>query len=80
MKNNSLAMVATISLAMGLASIIGYVDPGVCVVQGAEAYGSCEAIASQHIWGFVGFTSFGVLTFIIGAIRNRRSKRQKVSK
>mgnify|MGYP006294555789 CR=1 FL=1 len=74
MKNNSLAMVATISLAMGLASIIGYVDPGVCVVEGAEAYGTCEAVASQHVWGFVGFTSFAVITFVVGAIRNRRRR------
>ncbi|MEY4275550.1 MAG: hypothetical protein RIS26_13 [Actinomycetota bacterium] len=74
MKNNSLAMVATISLAMGLASIIGYVDPGVCVVQGAEAYGSCEAAANQHVWGFVGFTSFAVITFVVGALRGRRRR------
>ena len=74
MKNNSLAMVATISLAMGLASIIGYVDPGVCVVGGAEAYGSCEATATQHVWGFFGFTTFGVAVFIFSALRNRRRR------
>ncbi|MEO0313182.1 MAG: hypothetical protein RL140_412 [Actinomycetota bacterium] len=74
MKNNSLAMLATISIAMGLASIIGYVEPTACVVSGAEVFQSCEEVANQHIWGFVGFTSFGVLTFLFGLIRSRRRK------
>ncbi|MEN9287472.1 MAG: hypothetical protein RLZ88_142, partial [Actinomycetota bacterium] len=30
MKNNTLAMLATISLVLGLASLIGYIDPAVC--------------------------------------------------
>jgi hypothetical protein len=74
MKNNSLAMLATISIAMGLASIIGYVEPTACVISGSEAFQSCEEVANQHIWGFVGFTSFGVLTFLFGLIRSRRRK------
>lgn len=74
MKNNSLAMLATISLVMGLASIIGYVEPSACVLSGPEAFASCEEIANQRIWGFVGFTSFGVLTLLFGALRNRRRK------
>jgi hypothetical protein len=74
MKNNSLAMLATISIAMGLASIIGYVEPSACVVSSADAFQSCEEVANQHIWGFVGFTSFGVLTFLFGLIRSRRRK------
>ena len=74
MKNNSLAMLATISLAMGLASIIGYVEPSVCVVGETDAVASCQEVANQHIWGFLGFTSFGILTLLFSAIRSRRRK------
>ena len=74
MKNNTLAMLATISIALGLASIIGYVEPSACVVSGGEGIATCEEVANQHIWGFIGFTGFGVLTLVFGAIRSRLRK------
>ena len=74
MKNNTLAMLATISIALGVASIIGYVEPTACVVSGGDGLATCEEVASQHIWGFVGFTSFGLVTLLVGAIRSRRQK------
>lgn len=74
MKNNTLAMLATISIAVGLASIIGYVEPSACVVSGGEGIATCEEVASQQFWSFVGFTSFGVVTLLISAIRARRRK------
>lgn len=77
MKNNTLAMVATISIVVGLASMIGYVDPAVCGGLQNQGFVTCEEAASQHIWGFVGFTSFGVLTLVIGTIRNRIMRRRE---
>lgn len=74
MKNNTLAMLATISIAVGLASIIGYVEPSACVVSGTDGIATCEEVAGQQFWSFVGFTSFGVVTLLISAIRARRRK------
>ena len=81
MKNNSLAMVATISLALGLASMIGYIDPAVCANSPSEGFVTCEQAAAQHIWGAVGFASFGLVTLVIGTVRARlRAKKEKESK
>lgn len=71
MKNNSLAMLATISIVLGLASLIGYIDPAVCTVEQSEAFVSCEQAASQHIAGFLGFTLFGAGTLLAGYLRNK---------
>jgi hypothetical protein len=70
MKNNSLAMLATISLVLGLASLIGYIDPAVCTVEQSASFMTCEQAAAQHIWGFWGFTAFGIVTLVGGRIRN----------
>ena len=76
MKNNTLAMVATISIGLGLASIIGYIDPAVCAGNKEQVFITCEQAATQHLGGFIGFTAFGVVTLIAGTVRNRiRSRR-----
>lgn len=72
MKNNSLAMLATISIVLGLASLVGYIDPAVCTVEQSEAFVSCEQAASQHILGFLGFTIFGAGTLLAGYLRSKR--------
>lgn len=75
MKNNTLAMLATISLALGIASLISYIDPAVCAGSQIEDVTSCEQAASQHIWGFVGFFTLGAVTLIAGTIRNRSARK-----
>ncbi|MFM6971672.1 MAG: hypothetical protein ACKOWH_03675 [Rhodoluna sp.] len=79
MKNNTLAMLATISIVLGLASIIGYIDPAVCAGSAPQEFITCEQAATQHLLGFAGFTSFGVITLLLGTIRNRAQSR-KLSK
>lgn len=71
MKNNSLAMVATISLALALANLIGYIDPAVCEGRPTSEFMNCEQAATQHTWGFWGFAIFGIVTLVAGTIRNR---------
>ncbi|MDE2410058.1 MAG: hypothetical protein KGL72_07115 [Actinomycetales bacterium] len=78
MKNNSLAMLATISLALGLASLIGYIDPAVCEGLKQGAFGSCEQSAQEHIWAFWGFAGFGILTLVGGTIRSRRMRARDI--
>ena len=63
MKNNSMAMLALISLVVALASLIGYVDPATCPVQNTQGWTTCEQTAAQHIWVFWISAGFGILTF-----------------
>lgn len=79
MKNNTLAMLATISIVLGLASIIGYIDPAVCAGNSSEEFISCEQAASQQLLGFMGFTSFGLITILLGTIRARISSRKSAN-
>lgn len=71
MKNNSLAMVATISIVIALANLIGYIDPAVCRGLPKGEFMTCEQAATQHILGFWGFAIFGVFTLVGGTIRSR---------
>lgn len=77
MKNNTLAMIATISIVLGLASIIGYIDPAVCPPSSGDVFITCEQAANQHLAGFIGFTVFGAVTLIVGTIRYRLSSRRR---
>ena len=74
MKNNSLAMLATIALVAALASMIGYIDPAVCDGIKSDGFVTCEQAAQQHIWGFWGFLGFGVLVLAGGAIKAHFAK------
>jgi hypothetical protein len=69
-KNNTLAMLATISLAVSVAILISYIDPTVCAGSGIQSLEACTQLANEHIWGFVGFFSFGAITLFSGAVRN----------
>ena len=76
MKNNSLAMIAVVAIALGIASIVGYIDPAVCAERPSNGFITCEQAAAQHLWGFIGFTGFGVLTLVGGSVLARRNRRK----
>lgn len=69
MKNNTLAMLATISIVLGIASLIGYIDPAVCEGRQSGAFITCEQAAAQSIAGFWGFSAFGIAVLAFGTIR-----------
>lgn len=71
MKNNTLAMFATISLVVSLGLLISYVDPAVCAGSQLADISMCTQSASAHIWGIVGSLAFGVITLVGGTIRAR---------
>ena len=78
MQNNSMAMLALISLVAAPASLVGYIDPATCTVQGSDVFISCQQAADQHIWAFVLFAVFGIGTFAISFIRRRlKAKRHQ---
>ena len=79
MKNNSLAMLATVAGVGVLAWWVGFFDPETCSpdVQ-LEGWTSCEQIANQQgiaFWLLVGIVLFGVIITSIGA--RRKNKRKK---
>lgn len=79
MKNNNLAMIATISIVLGIGSIIGYIDPAVCAGSPSDGFITCTEAANQHLWGFWGFTSFGIIALVAGTIRSRmRANRENL--
>ena len=77
MKNNTLAMIATVALVLGPASMIGYIDPAVCNGLPASDFVSCEVAAAQHLWAFAGFTIFGAGTLLISYLRFRKQNAGK---
>jgi hypothetical protein len=77
MKNNSWAMLATISAVAALASMIGYIDPKVCVVEAAASWMSCEAVAAKTLTLFWGLTGVSVISFVGYLIQKRRAKLAK---
>lgn len=76
MKNNTLAMLATISIVLGLASLIGYIDPAVCEGRQSGTFITCEQAAAQHIAGFWGFSAFGIAVLSFGTIRAAVGRRR----
>jgi hypothetical protein len=76
MKNNTMAMLAIIAIAMSFASLIGYIEPGTCTIAPAQGLASCEQAAVERLWGFVGLFSFGVITLAVGTIRQKRQAKR----
>ncbi len=73
-KNNSMAMLATVSLVGILASFIGFFDPETCIENQAEGCVSCESIAEQRnlgSWLLLGASALG-----FGVSFARRKKRR----
>jgi hypothetical protein len=52
-KNNSLAMLATVALVGMLASAIGFFSPEYCTVKQQNDWTSCAAIAQQRTVGAI---------------------------
>jgi hypothetical protein len=77
MKNDSLAMVATISIVLGIASMIGYIDPAVCGELPSNGFITCQQAAAQHLWGFWGFSGFGLVTLIAGTLLSKRKSQKE---
>ena len=77
MKNNTLAMLATISLAFSVATLLAYVDPLVCAGSQIQDLATCTNAAQQNLTAFAIFFGFGALTLIASAVRSRLSRKQK---
>ncbi len=73
MKNNSLAMLATIAAVVAIASFIGFFNPETCTVEAVDGWASCESIAAQRAIGGVAFAAAALIGAVVWLIRRRKS-------
>ena len=71
-KNNSMAMIATVALVGMLASAIGFFSPDYCTVPQNDDWTSCKAIAQQRNIG-----SIVLFLLCLGGFAVSLSKRRK---
>jgi hypothetical protein len=71
-KNNSMAMVATITLVGVVASVIGIFDPSTCVVSQSDEWTSCASIARDRVIGFWILLAISLLGFVVPVSRKTK--------
>ncbi|MFZ4065037.1 MAG: hypothetical protein EBU08_10630 [Micrococcales bacterium] len=71
-KNNSLAMIATVALVGMLASAIGFFSPGYCTVPQQDDWTSCEAIAQQRNIGSIALFVVCLVGFTVSLSKRRK--------
>jgi hypothetical protein len=73
-KNNSMAMVATVALVGVFASIIGIFDPSTCVDVQADGWTSCESIARDRQIGSWILLTLSAIGFALSFVRRKKRK------
>jgi hypothetical protein len=71
-KNNSLAMIATVALVGMLASAIGFFSPDYCTVPQQDDWTSCAAIAQQRSIGAIMLFVICLVGFTVSLSKRRR--------
>jgi hypothetical protein len=71
-KNNSMAMIATVALVGILASAIGFFSPDYCTVPQNDDWTSCEAIAQQRNIGSIVLFVVCLLGFAVSLTKRRK--------
>jgi len=71
-KNNSMAMIATVALVGMLASAIGFFSPDYCTVPQSDDWTSCEAIAQQRNIGSIVLFAVCLLGFAVSWTKRRK--------
>ncbi len=74
-KNNSMAMVATVALVGMLASAIGFFSPDYCTVPQQDDWTSCAAIAQQRTIGFLVLFAICGFGFAVSLVKVTRKKK-----
>jgi hypothetical protein len=72
--NNSMAMVATVSLVGIFASTLGFFNSDLCTVEQLEGWTSCAAIEQQRQLGSWGFLLLSIVGFTVSIIRIKKHK------
>ena len=72
-KNNSMAMIATVAMVGMLASAIGFFSPDYCTVEQSDDWTSCAAIAQQRDIGTIVLFLACAIGFAVSFQRRRRA-------
>jgi hypothetical protein len=72
--NNSMAMLATVSLVGVFASTLGFFSADLCTVEQLEGWTSCAAIEQQRQLGSWAFLLLSIIGFTVSIIRIRKNK------
>jgi hypothetical protein len=71
-RNNSMAMVATVSLVGVFASVLGFFSANLCTVQQLDGWTSCAAIEEQRHIAALAFLLVSILGFAVSMIRIKK--------
>ena len=74
-RNNSMAMIATVALVGVLASLIGFFDPNTCTVTQNSDWTSCQAIANDRKIGSAFLLVLSLVGFGVSLVRTKKAKR-----
>ena len=72
--NNSMAMLATVSLVGVFASTLGFFNADLCTVEQLDGWTSCAAIEQQRQIGSWAFLVLSTIGFAVSIIRIRKNK------
>jgi len=72
--NNSMAMLATVSLVGIFASTLGFFNADLCTVEQVEGWTSCAAIEQQRQLGSWAFLALSIIGFAVSIIRIKKHK------
>ena len=74
LQNNSMAMLATVSIVGVLASVLGFFDPSTCMDVQTDGWTSCEAIAEQRRLGSWLLMGLSIIGFSVSIVRRVKHK------
>jgi hypothetical protein len=72
--NNSMAMVATVSIVGVFASTLGFFNADLCTVQQLDGWTSCAAIEQQRHLGSFLFLALSIVGFAVSIVRIKKRK------
>jgi hypothetical protein len=72
--NNSMAMLATVSLVGVFASTLGFFNANLCTVEQLDGWTSCAAIEQQRHLGSMAFLALSIIGFTVSIIRIKKPK------
>lgn len=72
--NNSMAMLATVSVVGVAASTLGFFNADLCTVEQLEGWTSCAAIEQQRHIGALAFLALSIIGFSVSIIRIKKHK------
>ena len=72
--NNSMAMLATVSVVGVFASTLGFFNADLCTVQQLDGWTSCAAIEQQRHLGSFAFLALSIIGFAASIVRIKKHK------